>query len=536
MVKGFFATHRVFPRVSSSSTGFGRFSTPSPTGSRASAQARHCSFVRRLLPILLAAGLLAPLLGAGAGPAVAQSPTYGSTISLVTVNQLWASWRPGCPLPPDQLRRVTVDHWGFDGAVHTGVLIVHADLAGEVAAAFGDLFAQHFPIHQMVPVEAFNGSDDASMAANNTSAFNCRAVTGGSSWSRHAFGRAIDINPVQNPYVSGSTVLPSAGRAHLDRSPAPGRILAGDGTVAAFAGRGWTWGGNWNSPRDYQHFERAGSPVRPIPAQAGAAVASPAAGTVELVWRSPTGSVLHRRRTVAGWSAASNLGGYSASTPDLTTWGDGRLDAFVLGSDGAIWHRHRATTGGAWTPWASLGGGFRSGPAAVSWAPGRIDVFGRGLDDALWTNAWTGTGWTGWRSLGGRITSDPDVASWAPGRLDVFARGVDGAIWHRGHAGGAWFPWDSLGGTTASGPGVASRSPGRIDIFAVGSDGALYGTGWAAAGWTGWYGLGGLLTSDPDVAAEPGGPAHVVASGGDGALWSGSLGESWSGWAPWPSG
>ena len=108
-------------------------------------------------------------------------------------------------------------------------------------------------------VEAFGGSDDASMAANNTSAFNCRKATGGTSWSEHSYGRAIDVNPVQNPYVKGSLVLPQSGSAYVDRSRTiPGMIRAGDAVVRAFAAQGWAWGGTWTSLKDYQHFSTTG--------------------------------------------------------------------------------------------------------------------------------------------------------------------------------------------------------------------------------------------------------------------------------------
>jgi hypothetical protein len=107
----------------------------------------------------------------------------------------------------------------------------------------------------MERVDVFGGSDDASMEANNTSAFNCRRTTGGTAWSQHSYGRAIDINPVQNPYVSGGTVLPEAGRAFLDRGNSrPGMIAPGDVVVRGFAAEGWGWGGTWTDPLDYQHF------------------------------------------------------------------------------------------------------------------------------------------------------------------------------------------------------------------------------------------------------------------------------------------
>ena len=109
-------------------------------------------------------------------------------------------------------------------------------------------------------VDAFHGDDDRSMAANNTSAFNCRSVTGDPGvWSQHSYGWAIDINPVQNPYLSGRTVLPPAGRTYADRSrQQPGMIHGGDPVVRAFASIGWGWGGAWHSFQDYQHFSATG--------------------------------------------------------------------------------------------------------------------------------------------------------------------------------------------------------------------------------------------------------------------------------------
>jgi hypothetical protein len=190
----------------------------------------------------------------GAATGASLGPAFRSAIDPVTAADLPATWRPGCPVGPESLRRVEVTHRGFDGLDHQGVLIVHADHARAIVDVFSQLYAAGFPIERMQPVDAYGGSDDASMAANNTSAFNCRQVTGGTRYSEHSYGWAIDVNPVQNPYVRGTTVLPPAGRDHLDRSPAPGRIIAGDGTVAAFASIGWSWGGAWTTLKDYQHF------------------------------------------------------------------------------------------------------------------------------------------------------------------------------------------------------------------------------------------------------------------------------------------
>jgi poly-gamma-glutamate synthesis protein (capsule biosynthesis protein) len=170
------------------------------------------------------------------------------------------SWREGCPVALADLRYVTVAHWGFDGAVHQGELVVHADTVDALEAIFRDLYVARYPIWQMRLVDDYGGSDDASIEADNTSAFNCRAATGSGNWSNHAFGRAIDINPIENPYVySDGTTSHAASVTFLDRSDVrPGMIVEGDATVAAFDAQGWDWGGRWSSPVDYQHFSSTG--------------------------------------------------------------------------------------------------------------------------------------------------------------------------------------------------------------------------------------------------------------------------------------
>jgi hypothetical protein len=183
-------------------------------------------------------------------------PAYTAVIS--PVGDLAASWRPGCPVAPADLRSVTVSLVDFAGRPGTGRIVVAADVAQQTADVFRSLYTMRYPIARMEPVEAFAGSDDASMAADNTSAFNCRATTGGTGFSEHSYGTAIDLNPVENPYVKGSTVLPEAGRTFVDRDPAPGVVIAGDAVVQAFAAKGFSWGGNWNSLKDYQHFSVSG--------------------------------------------------------------------------------------------------------------------------------------------------------------------------------------------------------------------------------------------------------------------------------------
>ena len=223
--------------------------------------------MRRILPPLLAlalafvtVGCLDPSTGSPPPKGAAGVPAYRGTVSTVTADDLGSSWRPGCPVGPSQLRRVRVDYWGYDGEVHRGDLIVRSTQADAVARVFGQLYEGRFQINRIHPVQRYGSDDDESMAANNTSAFNCRRVTGGSGWSEHAYGTAIDINPVQNPYVTRSgTVLPPAGRPYADRNvKVAGTVNRNGVVVRSFAAIGWEWGGDWTNPKDYQHVSLSG--------------------------------------------------------------------------------------------------------------------------------------------------------------------------------------------------------------------------------------------------------------------------------------
>ena len=193
------------------------------------------------------------------GAAPSSSPFVGR-ISEVTRAELRYSYRPGCPVRPAQLRRLDVSYWDFAGRRRIGSIVVRSTAARGVLSVFRKLYAARFPIRRLRTVEAYKGSDDASMAADNTSGFNCRFVSGTRRWSQHALGLAIDINPVENPYVHGGLVEPPAGRRYLDRSRRrPGMIVEGDLVVRAFASIGWSWGGRWTSSKDYQHFSATGT-------------------------------------------------------------------------------------------------------------------------------------------------------------------------------------------------------------------------------------------------------------------------------------
>jgi hypothetical protein len=181
------------------------------------------------------------------------------------------SHRAGCPVPWRELRYLRLSYVGFDGLSHTGELVVAAAYARDVVGVFHELYHARWPIRRMRLVDAYGGDDDRSMVADNTSGFNCRRVKGSKEWSAHALGAAIDLNPVQNPYLTGSAVAPLAGRrfAELDRSAGArvpeGTIRSGDVVVRAFAAIGWTWGGSWAEP-DFQHFSAGPRPRPPAPA------------------------------------------------------------------------------------------------------------------------------------------------------------------------------------------------------------------------------------------------------------------------------
>ena len=204
-------------------------------------------------PLLVACVALALAIPAAA----AQAPPFTARVGAVTAADLPHSWRPGCPVGPAELRLVRLAYWDFSGRRRIGELIVHRDAAADVVAVFRRLYRARFPIRRMVRVDAYRGSDPASMAADNTSAFNCRfaQAAGPKRWSEHAYGRAIDVNPVENPYVEGARVSPPSGRAFANRSRSrPGMAVAGGVLVRAFAARGWSWGGRWSGVKDYQHF------------------------------------------------------------------------------------------------------------------------------------------------------------------------------------------------------------------------------------------------------------------------------------------
>lgn len=154
----------------------------------------------------------------------------------------------------EQLSLLSLRHLGFDGRWHRGQLVVRRELAAELAEIFALMEALRFPVAQVTPIVRYHWSDEASMAADNSSAFNYRLIAGTTRLSLHAEGRAIDINPRENPaiYPDGRVAPPGA----VWRPESPGTFSANTPVVQAFLARGWRWGGHFTHIRDYHHFEK----------------------------------------------------------------------------------------------------------------------------------------------------------------------------------------------------------------------------------------------------------------------------------------
>jgi len=213
-------------------------------------------------PLLLFAAAIA--VAALPGSSLGSATTFKGSITPITPalarQMTGVSWHPGCPVSLRDLRVVTATHHGFDGRDGVGRVIVNRDVATETLSVLRRLYAEGFPIRRMVPVDAYGGSDFRSIEADNTSAFNCRYVDGTTRYSEHAYGRAIDVNPIENPYVgsSGGTAH-AASRTYIRRAPfRPGMAAEGHALVQAFDGIGWGWGGRWVGAKDYQHFSASG--------------------------------------------------------------------------------------------------------------------------------------------------------------------------------------------------------------------------------------------------------------------------------------
>lgn len=172
------------------------------------------------------------------------------------------SWHKGCPVALKALRLVRLSFWNFEKEITEGKLVVHGSQTENIVEVFRKMFSKRFPIRRMHLVDRYGGNDNRSMNRDNTSAFNCREVAGHPGvWSQHAYGWAIDINPIENPYVrSDGSVSPEAGEPYADRSEhVKGMIHRKGVVVRSFGHLGWGWGADFDDSKDYQHFSATGS-------------------------------------------------------------------------------------------------------------------------------------------------------------------------------------------------------------------------------------------------------------------------------------
>lgn len=183
---------------------------------------------------------------------------YSSLSEDIIEKILGVSWKENAPVKLEELSCIYVTYWGFDEIEHVGEMIVHKKIAQEVTEIFKELYEARFPIEKIMLIDEYDANDDLSMADNNSSAFCSREVTGKKGvFSQHSYGAAIDINPIQNPYIKGDIILPEEGSIYIDRSNVrKGMIIKGDVCYNAFKSRGWIWGGEWSSLKDYQHFQK----------------------------------------------------------------------------------------------------------------------------------------------------------------------------------------------------------------------------------------------------------------------------------------
>lgn len=168
------------------------------------------------------------------------------------------SWWSRCPVPISQLAYVQLSYWGFDKKSHQGVLIVNRKVAQDVVDIFGELFRHYFRIDSMSPRYSYAHNVFLQLLSDTTAAFMCRQMVGNSNkFSLHSYGVAIDINPIENPYVRGKSVIPIFGMMYLNRRyKMMGMITKNDFVVKAFKKHGWTWGGDWRTRKDYMHFQK----------------------------------------------------------------------------------------------------------------------------------------------------------------------------------------------------------------------------------------------------------------------------------------
>lgn len=206
---------------------------------------------------LLVASLLVPLAAVAQVPASANDGADPEVVR-VTKADLGNSWQRGCPVKPKKLRAIDINFIHYNGTVQRGRIIVAKVAVKATRAALVAAYAADFRFNSMIPVQAFNSSDNKSMRADNTSAFSCRKLPGTRRWSAHALGQAVDINPRRNPHVFPHKLLPANAKNYVARQPRqPGMLYRNSAITKVFKAHGWTWGGSYRN-KDYQHYSLPG--------------------------------------------------------------------------------------------------------------------------------------------------------------------------------------------------------------------------------------------------------------------------------------
>jgi hypothetical protein len=340
---------------------------------------------------------------------------------------------------------------------------------------------------------------------------------------------SIDVsntsNPGSNDFArSGDTcprvplTLPPNASCTITVRFAPGAVGPRTGTLTLTA----------NVPSAPAAVALTGTGVAAAPSGGGPEVSSWGRGRLDVFMKGADGALWHKYYDASvGWQGWSSLGAPTgvtlASDPVAISWGYARIDIFARGSDNALWHKYYDVKLGGWSGWYNHGGSLSSGPAATSWGPGRLDVFYRGSDNTLrhiYYASFIGA-WSGENNHGGVLASDPSAVSWGVGRIDVVARGNDGSLQHNDYdsAGGGWLSaWEGIGGVTlSSGPVVTTWGPGRLDVFAKGLDTTLQHNYFYAGSWQGWNSQanpsGNQMTSDPGAIAWSAGRLDIFARG-----------------------
>jgi IPT/TIG domain/Fibronectin type III domain len=280
---------------------------------------------------------------------------------------------------------------------------------------------------------------------------------------------------------------------------------------------------------------------------AGPEASSWGKGRLDVFIKGADGALWHKYyASSVGWQGWSSLGAPTgvtlASDPVAISWGYARIDIFVRGSDNALWHKYYDVNLGGWSSWYSHGGTLTSGPTATSWGVGRLDVFYRGSDNTLRHIFYASSigSWSAEYSHGGSLASDPSAVSWGVGRIDVVARGMDGSLQHDDYdsAHGGWLlNWESLpGDTIQAGPTITTWGPGRLDVFTRGLDNALHHTYFYNGAWFGWSEhanpADNVLISDPGAVAWSAGRLDIFARGDHNQLLH-KYYDSTVGWSDW---